>query len=374
MIIVLLYFTSFFIIHLLFRSSYKGRILYDKNGYMELFLCFLLLFVFFGFRDLPILNDTNHYYRSQVLLLNNTDFQKTFFYIDEDSEWEYGFQILQSVIGHVMPDPYMIIMVSALVLVVGTLYYLRTFTKNVALGVFFLLTIGVLTEQFSTMRQSWALVFMYISLVCSMQNCHKKGFAWLILALLFHNSAVVLFPFYVLSMLKLTKRSLLYGIIGGGLLILLMSPILFLLGMNDHIYVTESSDRGGVAAASVLNTMFQFAIIITYVYLYIKYRLPLPHNTIVWGVILGLIFGIMSIFVQVFNRFFVYFGIFYVLLILHFVKNAPKFYRNSILIVLSTVTILRCVIVLTYRNEWKHLVPYAFFDFSKGVQYIDFGY
>ena len=58
MVLVFLYFALFLIVHLVakqFKTVGVARL-------FQLVACFILLFGFFGFRDITVLNDTPHYY------------------------------------------------------------------------------------------------------------------------------------------------------------------------------------------------------------------------------------------------------------------------------------------------------------------------
>ena len=59
MSVIILFCLSFLLVEYI-SWHFKGEKV-QKNT--QIVMCFLLLFIFFGFRDLPILNDTAHYYR-----------------------------------------------------------------------------------------------------------------------------------------------------------------------------------------------------------------------------------------------------------------------------------------------------------------------
>ena len=58
MAIIFLYFALFLGVHFLARQFVKR----GAARLMQLVACFLLLFGFFGFRNITVLNDTPHYY------------------------------------------------------------------------------------------------------------------------------------------------------------------------------------------------------------------------------------------------------------------------------------------------------------------------
>lgn len=73
MSVIILFCLSFLLVEYI-SWHFKGEKV-QKNT--QIVMCFLLLFIFFGFRDLPILNDTAHYYRHVRHLFSNTPFDNT---------------------------------------------------------------------------------------------------------------------------------------------------------------------------------------------------------------------------------------------------------------------------------------------------------
>ena len=67
MSVIILFCLSFLLVEYI-SWHFKGEKV-QKNT--QIVMCFLLLFIFFGFRDLPILNDTAHYYRHVRHLFRN---------------------------------------------------------------------------------------------------------------------------------------------------------------------------------------------------------------------------------------------------------------------------------------------------------------
>lgn len=76
MSVIILFCLSFLLVEYI-SWHFKGEKV-QKNT--QIVMCFLLLFIFFGFRDLPILNDTAHYYRHVRHLFSNTPFDNTPWY------------------------------------------------------------------------------------------------------------------------------------------------------------------------------------------------------------------------------------------------------------------------------------------------------
>ena len=113
MSVIILFCLSFLLVEYI-SWHFKGEKV-QKNT--QIVMCFLLLFIFFGFRDLPILNDTAHYYRHVRHLFSNTPFDNTPWYtFDSSSNFEEGFQIFLRIIGLVISkEPYSLIIITSFI-------------------------------------------------------------------------------------------------------------------------------------------------------------------------------------------------------------------------------------------------------------------
>ena len=154
MSVIILFCLSFLLVEYI-SWHFKGEKV-QKNT--QIVMCFLLLFIFFGFRDLPILNDTAHYYRHVRHLFSNTPFDNTPWYtFDSSSNFEEGFQIFLRIIGLVISkEPYSLIIITSFITTASLLWFLNKSTSHVAFAVFVLMTSTLLLGCYSAIRQSLA--------------------------------------------------------------------------------------------------------------------------------------------------------------------------------------------------------------------------
>ena len=164
MSVIILFCLSFLLVEYI-SWHFKGEKV-QKNT--QIVMCFLLLFIFFGFRDLPILNDTAHYYRHVRHLFSNTPFDNTPWYtFDSSSNFEEGFQIFLRIIGLVISkEPYSLIIITSFITTASLLWFLNKSTSHVAFAVFVLMTSTLLLGCYSAIRQSLAVSVSYISYWC----------------------------------------------------------------------------------------------------------------------------------------------------------------------------------------------------------------
>ena len=164
MSVIILFCLSFLLVEYI-SWHFKGEKV-QKNT--QIVMCFLLLFIFFGFRDLPILNDTAHYYRHVRHLFSNTPFDNTPWYtFDSSSNFEEGFQIFLRIIGLVISkEPYSLIIITSFKTTASLLWFLNKSTSHVAFAVFVLMTSTLLLGCYSAIRQSLAVSVSYIFYWC----------------------------------------------------------------------------------------------------------------------------------------------------------------------------------------------------------------
>lgn len=127
---IFLYFALFLVVHLVAKQ-------FKRPGAARLFqliACFVLLFGFFGFRDLTVLNDTSHYYGfyyekahiHSYIIEPITTFHLT-------DKFEYGFQILIHIlIQQVSKHPYTIVILSSLIITIAELWVIDKYAKDIA--------------------------------------------------------------------------------------------------------------------------------------------------------------------------------------------------------------------------------------------------
>ena len=165
MSVIILFCLSFLLVEYI-SWHFKGEKV-QKNT--QIVMCFLLLFIFFGFRDLPILNDTAHYYRHVRPLFSNTPFDNTPWYtFDSSSNFEEGFQIFLRIIGLVISkEPYSLIIITSFITTASLLWFLNKSTSHVAFAVFVLMTSTLLLGCYSAIRQSLA-----VSVSCIFYWCY----------------------------------------------------------------------------------------------------------------------------------------------------------------------------------------------------------
>ena len=369
MILILFYIFSF-----LFVSNYSKRFGLNKRVKVQMIWSFILLFVFFSLRGLPVLNDTHHYYNGQLEEIMNGCVNRPFYQYNPDSRYGAGYQIFQHIVANIALDPYALIFFSSLIFTIGSLWFIKRNTDEIALTIFILLGLSLMFGQYAALRQSLATILFYLSCFFCARRKHILGLLLIFLAMQFHSSANVLILLYLLFQIPINRRNI---IIAFGVCLIVcvaLLPILNFFDYGDNHYVTDMYDRSNAAWSAILSAvMFSIAILECY-WLKNKYNIEPPDRIIIWGAIMGVFFNFASIIVIVFDRLALYTAVFNVIMFVHFWSKSPRYEQNKLLKIIIAIVLIRMSLEMGLKNEWKHLVPYSFYDFSNPNIYLDFGY
>lgn len=367
MTIIVLYILSFLLVEYISKHFYGERM--QRN--VQLVLCFLMLFVFFSFRDLPVLNDTAHYYRYSRAMYTNGKFEDIPWYTFNSAEiFEEGFQIFTRFIGRfIWSDPYALIFVASTITTISLLWFLKSSTPHIAFALFVLFAGGPLTGYYTAMRQSLAVTISYMLYVCYKKGYFKRALLCGIIAYFFHHSAIMLVLPIVLYHIPFTKRNIAFIMGGTGVAAMMAYTLLALLGYSSSKYFDEGLARTAVPLAQILDTLFVFGCLAVYYFYNSKQEeVGKEDKLFVSFALSALVINIVAIPCLILFRFAMYFSQYAVILFVNSLYKAESGSRGKPLKwIVIIVLMARTIIVLTYRNNWSHLIPYSFFDF--GLKY-----
>lgn len=375
MIIILLFCVMFLF------TGYLSKHLYNEKAQrsVEIILCFLILFAFFGFRGLPVLNDTAHYYRHAKALYSSGSFDVLpWFYFDSSDRFEEGFQIFSRIIGHLFhKEPYSLVMVSALITTLSTIWFLRKNTHHIGFSIFVLLSSSIMFTQYSAMRQSIAIALSYFLYDAFHEKKYIKSVCFGMIAYTFHHSAIILVLPLLLNIIPFNRRNLIIIIATSVTVSLCIYQLLSLLGYANHRYYDVSMGRTTPPLAHMLDTLFVAICLLVYYSIHKRYSIysDQEDKLFVSFAFSAFIIDLCAISCLILNRYSLYFSQYAVILLVNSIYAIPqgpdrKIIKTSLVIIL----LLRLIIVLQYKNEWFHLIPYSLFDFSLEHQTTNFGY
>lgn len=373
MLFIIFYTFLFFILHF-----YLGRGESFRRGKLiaQYILCFALLFGFFGFRDLPILNDTAHYYEHFRDIIYDDYFERLpIYYLEKFDRFEPGYQIYERIVGRIWYDPYAIILITSLIISIACVWLAGQYTEKIALWIFIMMLSG-LGSIYSAQRQAIAAIIFFVSF----RYFYPKHIFWylcsILLAMLFHSSAIVLFFVPLICKFELNKRNISVFVVSTFFIAFAILNIILLLDYGESFYYKQTLQRETTPLAAMLNFTLTFILMIVIYGIHKKNSVIDEYERSLWWMsLLCVSILFISIPFLIFSRYAMFFQPFmYILLVRKIYQCNNILNRRGILLSIIVALFLRFYIVLEYKPEWAHYYPYAFYDFNELYHETRLGY
>ena len=232
-----------------------------------LVLCLFFIWILIAFRSYLIGNDTISYVNLFPILASyplsmygNNPFSILF----TKNRFEYGYVLFDKVIYYFSKNPRWLLIISATLIVMLLGYTINKNSKNPALSLTIFVTMGFMAGTMSQIRQyiAWAICIYSIKYI--LDNKPIRFIVSIILAMLFHISAIVFLPLYWLSKIKLTpKNGTLFAIITLPLFIFFnrFSALTGSLIKSYNNYEVQMVDNGTTGYLSITVNLVTFILI-----------------------------------------------------------------------------------------------------------------
>ncbi|MGK4060625.1 EpsG family protein [Loigolactobacillus coryniformis] len=340
-----------------------------KQNKWYLFLMLALIFVVMAFRSFSVGSDTQAYrllfFQLSYLKLSSYMQSLTTFF---NSRFELGFILLNKLIYHFTNNPRWLLIIVALIVVVAVWLFINYFSQDVSLSLVLFLTLGIFADSLNSMRQILALAFVLISYTYIDRNKYVS-LLLIILAALFHKTALFALAIIPLSYVKFNKKTI--GILSVITLFIFVSfntilTIFFKSFTSYSGYVDALSD-GAARNATLLNGLIDLIIVI-FCYMCGRINQVQGMKLTQYGnetFYLLLIFISFCIYIVSFrysqlSRLSNYFSCVYLFMI----PNSISLIKTPIrrLLLKYTVVIFAISYFITiqlFRPEWSRIVPYS---------------
>ena len=372
MVIIFLYFTLFLAVHFLAKRFHST----ETARQFEIVCCFLLLFIFFGFRDITVLADSPAYYRfyyrkvHSLAYLNDSIF--TFRLFDK---FEYGFQVLvHFLIKYVSKNPYTIIFLSSLVISIGEVWFVARHCKDIAKMCFFMLIASLLFTHYCIIRQALAILLFYIAF-----DYFQKGKLWkyellILCAGLFHYSAYFLLLLPLICKSKPSWRNALIAIGTSVFLAAFVFEVLSLLGLRDHPYYKAAVQKSTISIVGVAD-----CVLLSFLLCIIAYAHRISGKIKVdpvyfWICVTAMCVSIVSLVLYPIARINEYFWPLILFMLFKYIdpqamkepfsRPIPGTHR-LLQVVIVLVFATKMIGINAFRPEWQHYTPYKFYRFDQ---------
>lgn len=335
-------------------------------------LCLVPAFILTAFRDISIGSDTLNYAR----IFNRITFYKSFFEACEYERIESGYVALNYILGGMGLEYYHFQFFVALFIYVSYFYFISKYSKNVGLSCFLFLTLRLMFGPMNVVRMYLAVASLLYSLPFIQKRKFIPFFFCVLLATLFHKSALIFIILYPLAKIDLRKKIVLPAIAAAGI-IAMRGKMFFLyltstLGLyENYLNKDQFNTEGKIAIYLMLAIDVCFALFIWYNGLNEKKNEPLKlenekkismSKICKASILIVLVLDIIGLCSTIMGRITGYFAFCWLIMIpmtFSLIKDKAKAF--AFYLILVSCLLVQFQITMIYRPNWNCVEPYKFF-------------
>lgn len=194
-----------FIIYPMFGKKYStiNGLVVKRNNKSYILIVSLLLILLLGLRDLTVGIDTINYY-AIFTRIQNIEFSQLF----NGVSYEYGYRLLQYVIGIIFKEYQLLLIVVAIIYIAAVSCHIYKYSEKPMISYILFILYGFYTFAFSTTRQTLAIAFILIAYEFMTRKKLFKFLIFVLIAASFHITALIFIPSYWIIKFKLNKYTL----------------------------------------------------------------------------------------------------------------------------------------------------------------------
>src|SRR5690625_3234240 len=336
-------------------KSKRAKILY-------LVIMFIPLFILSSLRSSDIGTDTKNYL-SGFNSIKYADFDNVYDVV----RWEVGYVFLNKISSYLSEHPNIILIITSFIALLGVFYFIYKNSTSVILSVYLYLTLYLYFFSFNGIRQAIAMSIIVMGLHFIIQRKLLKYLIMVIIATLFHETAILFIMLYFIYNLKLTYKNVLITLSSFFLIFLGIEYIInyFLSISRSLSYIDTTSlslERGGM-----LFPLINISILFFVMYIKISSKgNDKKLDFFIYIILFGVLSSVLSLKIYKLLRLNYYFLIFYIVAIPYAVQFVSDKNRR---LIFSYVVISVSGLYFFSRlsNGWHGVMPYEFSDF---IQYI----
>lgn len=192
---------------------------YKKYNYICLFIVISSLILISGFRY-----GSGTDYGTYSYMYSNTPN----IIISETSE--FGYEILNKILFNISPNPQIFFFTTSMIINILIVWGICKYSRKFELSMYLYITTYIYYSTFNGIRQWIASAIIFIAFKHLLNRDFKKYIIYVLIAFLFHNSALVMIPMYFIANRRfLSKKTL-------GIIILFISMYVFYNGFLGMLF------------------------------------------------------------------------------------------------------------------------------------------
>lgn len=236
--VALPYFVILFILYLIERKNHKCLYATGKDNTHLLRSAYFILLIFSGLRGF-VYTDFASYYPFYEMIGDLKDLPYVFLV----KGWEPGFIIYTYLCKLLVPNYFAWNFISTAIDLSLLYVFLKRYSPNQLLSLMIFFVMGFTALEFNVLRNAKAIFIFLISIkYIEERNLLKYSFA-ILLAFMFHTSAIFYWPLYFILNKRIPKKILWVVFVAGLIILLFNIHILPESLINYMSFITEDSDR-----------------------------------------------------------------------------------------------------------------------------------
>lgn len=349
---------------------YYGLEKNKKNSNIYTYVILIFLFLFAGFRDITVGNDTYEYVRQFNSLsgisgiLNNI----------EISRYEIGYVALCTIIKTFTNNYTVLLSIVSAFYLISVGRFINKYSQNKWLSIMVFYLIGNYFLIFNIIRQCIVICILLNSIDYIISNKKKKYIISMLVATTFHISSVVLIPLVFIREYKLNiKQHIRILIITIALILVfdkLMLLIVNILPQYKSYYMESIYSEGGVRLASIVNIIvIGIIMLICKIFSGKKYKNlnnsernnieNVYMNLFELMTIINVVILILSLQFNLLDRISEYFTSILIVYLPNSISRLGK-YTYLIGYIVICLLVIYITVILYARPEWSGILPYKF--------------
>ncbi len=315
------------------------------------FAC-LLLIVVSGLRKYSVGVDTLQYWNAyQTAWLGH-------------SWYETGFLYLLRALSAVSPDPQILLFFTSAFMTACVGYAVYRLDCNPVLALFLYVSLLTYATFMNLMRQGLAAAIIIAAVPWLVSGKRLRFAVAVLVASLFHSTAIVMLALIPLAMLKPSKKVVLGYAVAAVALAFSPDAVWGFIGDNFDKYSTYSTSSwsgGNALAAPIMTVMDVLLLAVSRLFGACPHNAEGEEGIFFHGAMLQVLFQFLACFINIFQRLTTFTSLFLALYVaLRFTKVDTRF-KFLLVYFIYAFTAVFFVVIMVYRSQWHGVVPFLFF-------------
>ena len=337
------------------NSVYKSSINHDDRAKRTFLLCCgACLFIMIAFRSQYVGTEDSQRYYLNWISMSKVPYSHLDMYL-VNSEMESGYLFAVWLLSHIVPNPQMLFVFSGALFTISVCRFIYKNSDDVCVSFVMFICLGLYTFMVQGLRQAIAMSICLFAFEYCKEKKPIKFILLVLLAVLFHKTAIVFILIYFIHLLKMHWDS--YAFIGVCSAVVLatskyivsISKILF----NEEGY-TDAVSTGGFIATAIYVIILAVALIFANK----KQKKDVDFIFFFYIAYMGLFVYILRyVELVILERISYYFLFSQIILLPKVIGNFGKKAQN----IIKTVALTLCILLFMYRLSSSDLIPYLFF-------------